>query len=322
MRHIWLAGVMTEELKLQKILVVDDSLSVRKLLRSYLMEMGYEVLEADDGNTALAYLKKESVQLIITDWVMKQTSGLELVRYIRSADFPYYIYIIMISAQTNKDNVVTGLDAGADDYLIKPFNKNELLARVAIGKRILKLESDLRVALAEQQRLARNDDLTGLLARRYFLELAEREWVYKQRYLTPLSLVMLDIDHFKRINDAHGHAIGDQVLREVALHCQNNIRNVDIIGRYGGEEFIVLLPNTSEAGARVIADRLCKSCANASIETSIGDLSVTISLGVCASTDNCPDLKTLIDRADHALYEAKRTGRNKVVAYSEIIRNT
>jgi len=308
---------MTEDVKLQKILVVDDSLPVRNLMRSFLMGMGYEVVEADDGQTALDYLQRESVQVVITDWLMKKMSGLELIRHIRTANFPYYIYIIMISAQDNKDNVVTGLDAGADDYLIKPFDKNELLARVAIGNRILKLESDLRVALAEQQRLARNDELTGLLNRRYFMELAEREWAYAKRYVIPLSVVMLDIDHFKRINDTHGHKIGDQVLRKIALHCQNNLREVDIIGRYGGEEFIVFLPNTTDSGACVMADRLCKSIANASFEISTGDLSVTVSLGVCTLTDDCKDLNTLIERADLALYEAKRTGRNRMIVYSK-----
>lgn len=313
---------MTEDVKLQKILVVDDSLPVRKLVRSYLMGMGYEVVEADDGQAALDYLQREPVQIVITDWVMKKMSGLELIRHIRTADFPYYIYIIMISAQDNKGNVVTGLDAGADDYLIKPFDKNELLARIAIGNRILKLEADLRVTLAEQQRLARNDELTGLLNRRYFMELAEREWAYAQRYAFSLSVVMLDIDHFKRINDTHGHKIGDQVLRKVALHCQNNLREVDIIGRYGGEEFIVFLPNTTDSGACVMADRFCKSIANASFETSIGDLSITVSLGVCTLTDDCPDLNTLIDRADRALYEAKRTGRNRMIVYSKKYSNT
>ena len=121
------------------------------------------------------------------------------------------------------------------------------------------------------------------------------------------------------INDTHGHTIGDQVLREVALHCQNNLREVDIIGRYGGEEFIVFLPNTSDTGARVVADRFCKSIANASIETNVGALSITVSLGVGTLTNDCPDLKTLIDRADQALYEAKRTGRNRVVTWSEKI---
>jgi two-component system cell cycle response regulator len=317
--HIVQVGAMTKEVKLQKILVVDDSLVIRKIVRSYLVKIGYEVVEADDGQTALDYLQKEPIQIVITDWVMKQISGLELTRYIRNADFPYYIYIIMVSAQTNKDDVVRGLEAGADDYLIKPFDENELLARVAIGNRILKLESELRVALAEQQRLASNDELTGLLNRRYFMELAEREWAYAQRYVIPLSVVMLDIDHFKRINDAHGHTIGDQVLREVALCCQTNLRKVDIIGRYGGEEFIVFLPNTSITDACVMANRLCKNTANASIETSIGALSITVSLGVVTLTNDCPDLRTLIDRADQALYEAKRTGRNRVVAWSEKI---
>lgn len=306
-------------------LIVDDDSLQRRLIRASLTRTGYEVLEAPDGIEAWDILQRDPVPLIITDWMMPNLNGLELIRRIRSGIetgfFPNYIYIILVTAKDAKEDVVTGLDSGADDYLTKPFDLNEMLARVKIGVRILNLEARLRESLDQLHVMATYDSLTGLLNRRAVYERAQSELERAHRERQSISLVMLDIDHFKSVNDQHGHLTGDQALRLVAGTIAQNKRSYDWAGRWGGEEFLLVLPQTTIEEAGDIAERMRQSVAAVNFPLANGKyLKLHISLGVSSTDSNRarpPTLGELLQQADDALYQAKNQGRNKVCLADE-----
>jgi len=303
-----------------KILVVDDDNTLRHILQIQLTRAGYEVAEAEDGQVAWDLLQNENIRFVITDWMMPEMDGPQLIRRIRQANFTGYTYIIMLTAKEGKEAVVTGLEAGADDYLTKPFDPGEFRARVAIGKRILNLETRLSESLARLEELAMRDGLTGLFNRRALYQHSEGELSRARREHFPLSLVMLDIDHFKMVNDQHGHLVGDQALKVVADIITHSKRPYDWAGRWGGEEFLVVLPNTGLNEARIVAERIRENVARASVTLPDHNnhLHLHISLGV-TSTASRPDanlaLDQLLHQADEALYRAKRAGRNQVCLF-------
>lgn len=306
-------------------LIVDDDSLQRRLIRASLIRAGYEVVEAPDGAEAWEILQRDPVPLIITDWMMPTINGLELIRRIRSGIetgfFPNYIYIILVTAKDAKEDVVEGLDSGADDYLTKPFDLNEMLARVKIGVRILNLEARLRESLDQLHVMATYDSLTGLLNRRAVYERAQSELERASRERQSISLVMLDIDHFKSVNDQHGHLTGDQALRLVAGTIAQNKRSYDWAGRWGGEEFLLVLPQTTMEEAGYIAERMRQSVAVLNFPLANGKyLKLHISLGVSSTDSNRarpPTLGELLQQADDALYQAKNQGRNKVCLADE-----
>ncbi len=303
-----------------EVLIVEDDRISRKLLTQTLTNLGYHVVQSENGRQAWEILQQGNIQLVITDWLMPEMDGLELTRLIRQAELPNYVYIVILTSQEGIDNVIDGLDAGADDYLAKPFNPRELAARLKIGERVLDLEQRLRGAHEKMHVLAMHDELTGLWNRRAIYNHAASELERATREQLPLSAILLDIDHFKLVNDSYGHLVGDQALKMVANTLNKHVRQYDRVGRWGGEEFVVILPTTTLEEAVEVAERLRISVAGAKLPLKASEdefLQVQISLGVaCVEGDEGITLDTLVDRADEMLYQAKEKGRNQVCAYS------
>lgn len=302
-----------------KILVVDDDQPTRRLLRILLTNRQHQVFEASHGQAGWEVLRREAVQCVIVDWMMPIVDGPELVRRIRMADFPAYTYVIMLTARNTKEDVVNGLDGGADDYVTKPFNPEELRARVTIAERIVDLETRLREANQRLAVMAAHDSLTGLLNRRGLYEWAEKEMARAIREKSPVSLILMDLDHFKMVNDDYGYIIGDQALCLAANLIARNKRTYDTAGRWGGEEFMVVLPGADEVEAVAVADRLRAEITSAGLNLGEGkELRLALSTGVASMEgDNPMPFDKLIKAADEALYAAKRAGGNRVVAYSQ-----
>ena len=303
-----------------EVLIVEDDRVSRNLLSRTLTKLDYQVIEARNGFEAWEILQKKPIQLVITDWLMPEMDGLELTRAIRESDSPNYIYVVILTSQEGIDNVIGGLDAGADDYLVKPFNPRELSARLKIGERVLDLEQRLKGAHEKMRDLAMHYELTGLWNRRAIYSHAVAELEHTEREKLTLCITMLDIDHFKSVNDRFGHLVGDQALKMVADTLKKNVRQYDRVGRWGGEEFIIVLPTTTLEEAAEIAERLRVKVALAKLPLEITNedtLQIQVSLGVaCVEGGNSIDLDTLVDRADEMLYQAKEKGRNQVCVYS------
>jgi two-component system cell cycle response regulator len=299
-----------------KILIVEDELIFRRMVKKYLLDAGYDIVEAEDGQSAWELFQCEPFHLVITDWMMPRLSGPELVQKIRTSAQKNYTYIIMLTAMDDKDNVVLGLESGADEYLTKPFNSKELVARVASGMRILRLEEQLMQAHQQMEILAMRDGLTGLLNRRAIEEYAEAEFNLTLRKERVLSVIMLDIDHFKSVNDRFGHKFGDHALQQVAKILREDLRTYDRIGRWGGEEFVLILPDTQLKDAATVAERVRVRTAEMKMSLENGEtFSVHISLGAACTTGQFSSLTKLIDAADQALYQAKEAGRNRVCIF-------
>src|SRR5262249_45465183 len=235
--------------------------------------------------------------------MMPQVDGLEVCRTIRKGPAEPYVYVILLTGHGQQEEIIEGFDAGADDYITKPFESRELRARVRTGARIIELQERLRIE-------AMHDSLTGLLNHGAFLELLDKEIVKAHRQQTSLAVIMADLDHFKAINDRYGHPTGDSVLREAASRLRLSLRASDVIGRYGGEEFIVAVPGCNTADAAALAERFRSSICDEPIEVPSGKIKVTVSLGVAAAAIN-PAIN-LVGAADEALYRAKGAGRNRV----------
>jgi two-component system cell cycle response regulator len=306
-----------------RLLLVEDEPTQRKLVERQLRRAGYAVDTANDGEEALAKILGGQFQLLLTDWDMPGMDGRTLCRRVREANLPTYLYILLLTSHSSTDDVVAGLDAGADDYLRKPANEAELLARLNSGRRIVRLEQSLREANAKIQQLSETDSLVGTFNRRYLSAQIVREVDRARRYKHPLSAIMADLDRFKRINDELGHQTGDEVLRGFADLARATVRPSDWIARYGGEEFVIVLPETDLAGAMTAAEKLRALCANATMETSTGRVSVTSSFGVAElrieSEGQSADAaaQALLRRADAALYISKKEGRNRVTAAAD-----
>jgi len=295
-----------------RLLVVDDDALLRRSLNLQLTRAGYEVHDAEDGEAAWAMVEQDTYRFLITDWNMPGMSGPELVRRIRTRPAAGYTYILMLTAHSDRMDVLTGLNAGADDYLTKPFDMEELRARVGIGVRILELEARLQESLASAAELAVRDSLTGLFNRRAFDNRLADEVQRAVRYQRPLSLLMIDIDHFKQYNDQHGHPQGDALLRELSPLFLNCVRSTDFVARYGGEEFAVILPETNPANAQAVASIILERvCVHPFLfrETQPGG-ALTVSIGVAGNDYGLPEADRLLLAADQALYQAKGAGRN------------
>jgi two-component system cell cycle response regulator len=309
-------SVGTETSSINAVLIAEDDPIFRRILESWFKKWDYQVTAVENGVDAWEVLQREDApQLVILDWMMPGMDGIELCRRIRSRDQGVYRYVLLLTAKDDKQDVIAGLEAGADDYLTKPFDVNELRARVRAGKRILDLQAALIRAKDDLQFAAAHDPLTGLWNRGAIIDLLKREVSRRQRSGEALGVIMTDIDYFKKINDTHGHLIGDAVLQEVTRRLAVGVRPYDVVGRYGGEEFLVVFPGCNAANLIVGAERLRHCIADQPIETSVGQISVTLSLGL-ASVE--PDEKETVDceaflrNADEALYAAKARGRNRV----------
>ncbi len=298
-----------------KVLVADDDDVMRHILQATLTKWGYEVVVAHNGLEAWRLLRgNDAPNMAILDWVMPGMDGIEVCKEIRKQEDRPYTYILLLTAKHKKEDVIAGLDAGADDYISKPFDPQELKVRLRAGRRILDLQAELVSARETLRYQATHDDLTGLLNRPAALEALRSELERSGRQESPLCLMLADFDHFKDINDRYGHTIGDAVLCETARRMRAAVRTYDIVGRYGGEEFLFILPGCDAQSATRQAERLRSVIAGQPIELPRVTISFTISVGVVVKYDaTIKDLDALIQAADAALYEAKLRGRDRVV---------
>ncbi|HEY4370175.1 MAG TPA: diguanylate cyclase [Steroidobacteraceae bacterium] len=299
-----------------RILLVDDEPTQRLIMARLLKRAGYEVEVAGNGREALARIESGDFQLMITDWEMPEMDGIALCSALRASQgVQGYIYTILLTARDSIEHVVTGLQAGADDYLTKPVIEPELMARLNTGKRIVTLERSLRTANEENRRLSITDPLTGAHNRRYLMEQLPREMERAGRYGRQLSVIMCDVDHFKRINDTHGHIIGDEVLKWFVTVLQSAVRACDWVARYGGEEFVMVLPETNLASATIAAEHVRAHLAAATFDAAGEPFAVTASFGVSGWQDTVlqgSTLDALIGRCDSGVYASKAAGRNRV----------
>jgi two-component system, cell cycle response regulator len=276
----------------------------------------YEVTAMENGVGAWEVLQREDApQLAVLDWMMPGMDGIEVCRRIRSRDQGVYRYVLLLTAKDDQQDVIAGLEAGADDYLTKPVDVDELRARVRAGKRILDLQAALIRAKDDLQFAAAHDALTGLWNRGAIIDLLKREVSRRQRTMDALGVLMADIDYLKKINDTHGHLVGDAVLQEVTRRLAVDVRPYDVVERYGGEEFLVVFPGCNAANLIVGAERLRHCIADQPVETSVGQIPVTLSLGLASVEQDekeTLDCKAFPRKADEALYAAKARGRNRV----------
>lgn len=297
-----------------RILVVDDDPLTLHMVVYRLRQWGHEVTSCTDGDSAWKILEGGMVpNVAILDWMMPGLNGPELCQKIRSKKDRPYVYIVLLSGRNNPEDLIAGLDAGADDYLTKPFHLGELEARLRAGKRIVDLQNELISARETLRIQAMQDPLTQILNHGAILDALLNEINRAQREHQPLSLILADLDGFKSVNDSYGHVAGDQVLIEVARRMRNCLRSYDAIGRYGGEEFLVVLPNSDDSQALGLAERIRKAICSELFRFHHVDLTVTVSQGVTTWTnpDSIP-IERLIQTADRALYGVKNSGRNAV----------
>ncbi|MGB7593270.1 MAG: diguanylate cyclase [Terriglobia bacterium] len=306
-------------------LIAEDDPVSRRMLKAFLSKADYEVVVATDGLEAWALLQQpDAPRLVILDWMMPGLDGIQICRQVRQRAAAPYVYILLLTAKGNQKDVIYGLEAGADDYLTKPFHALELKARLRSGRRILELQQQL-IAAREAFRLqATHDLLTGLWNHAAILDILQRELARARRESNPLGVIMADLDHFKQVNDTYGHMAGDAVLREVAKRLSSSVRSYDSAARYGGEEFLVVAPNCDPGSGLNLAQRLRSSLDQKPIDLPEGMLSLTCSLGVAvgglASKDNSD---SMLRAADAALYRAKANGRNRIeLAASGIVPKT
>jgi diguanylate cyclase (GGDEF)-like protein len=297
-----------------RILIAEDDPVSRRLLEAKLVKWGYDVVVTCDGDEAWEALRSEDApRLAVLDWMMPGVDGVGICRRIRQEAREPYTYIILLTALQCDEDIVTGMEAGADDYITKPFKANELKVRLRAGRRIIDLQKELieaREALREQ---ATHDPLTGLWNHEEILGIMGRELCRAERQGGSVSVVMADLDHFKEVNDTYGHMAGDAVLRLTAGKMLSMMRGYDSVGRYGGEEFMIVLPGCDREGAAAFAERLRLRIERDPVDVPEGVIRVTSSLGVATfSTGQERDMTSLVKNADSALYRAKKNGRNRV----------
>ncbi len=297
-----------------KILIADDDAVSRMMMRRMLVQAGYEVSTVSNGTEAVAALMEEDgPRMLLLDWMMPGLDGPEVCRAIRTGTRVAYIYITLLTSKDSKEDLVKGLEAGADDYLTKPCNQEELRARLRTGQRILQLEDILVNAREEMRQKAMYDALTGLLNRGSILhgltELVDEAAEGKREF----AVLMCDVDHFKSVNDTHGHPVGDEVLRAMANRLKDAIRGADAVGRFGGEEFLIVLKGCKRMALTEVADFVCRAVSVEPVMTSVGPLRVTISAGVLFVSQQEGELGVdrILSKVDTALYQAKAGGRNQ-----------
>jgi diguanylate cyclase (GGDEF)-like protein len=278
-----------------------------------LVELGHEVVSAGDGLEAMtALLRPEGPRLAVLDWEMPGADGISVCRMLRKLTEPY-VYVVLLTSRDRREDMVAALDGGADDFLTKPFDPAELKARLRSGARVVELQDGLLRAQEALRVQATRDHLTGLWNRGAILELLDKELNRAQRQRTPLAVALVDVDRFKEINDAYGHALGDLVLRSVSTRMEETLRTYDLVGRYGGDEFLMILPGCDASIAADVAERVRARVSSEIVRSPQCELSPSLSIGVAStSTFGDVDRATLIQAADEALYRAKARGRNRV----------
>lgn len=311
-----------------KLLVVDDDRFSIQILDNKLKKWGHETISLNRASEAVEILKTDQeISLLITDWIMPEMDGLSLCKLARELKRDKYLSIILLTSRSEKEALIEGLNSGADAFLNKPLDFAELQAHLKVIQRIIYLEnqlatqlddlkkahSNLQLALAKIEEIAHIDELTKIPNRRSIMEYLENEITRVKRYSSNLSVFILDIDHFKKVNDTYGHLVGDFVLKECAKILSENIRKIDRVGRYGGEEFLGVLPETSLNEALQVAERIRMQVQSKEIITEYNfSINITVSIGVVQFIKNTDTSISLLSRADSALYKAKEGGRNRV----------
>jgi diguanylate cyclase (GGDEF)-like protein len=297
-----------------RILVADDEIVSRKLIEASVRRWGYDVVVANDGLEAARILQGENApNLALLDWMMPGLDGIQLCRELRKAGKEPYTYIVLLTAKHSKSDVIEGLEAGADDYITKPFDPQELRVRLRTGKRLLCLLEQLTTARETLRELAARDPLTGLWNHSAIIDLLAGELTRAERQGSHVGVVLVDLDRFKTINDTHGHLVGDHVLREAAKVLNASVRPYDAVGRLGGEEFLVILPGCDQINAISHAERLRTALNRISVNTPSDAIQFTASFGVTVvGPESRVDAPTSIQSADSAMYAAKRAGRDRV----------
>ena len=302
-----------------RIAVVDDDRVTREYVAGLLRGRGYRVMAVDSAQKLLDLHRQGQVDLVLLDVVLEGLSGVDCCRILKSTTPPeVFVPVILVTARTDPESRVEGLRIGADDYVTKPFDERELLARVEAMLRIKRSHDDLGAARERLQRLAVQDELTGLYNVRYLNSRLAEEYKRAERHRDPLALAMVDVDRFKHVNDTLGHEAGDAVLRELSARLRRSVREIDVVTRYGGEEFVVLLPSTHLSGALVVADRIAKSLREAPFAVGGREVAITASIGLALYPSRGVHSKEeLLRSADRALYRAKDEGRDRICVFQE-----
>jgi diguanylate cyclase (GGDEF)-like protein len=297
-----------------RILIADDDVLSLRLLERTLERDGYEVTAVQNGRLAAEHLcRHDGPRLALLDWVMPELEGPAVCRQVRQKRQQVYVHMVLLTSKESKQDVIEGLESGADDYLIKPFDPAELKARLRTGLRILQLEDRLVEAREDMRFKATHDPLTGLFNRGIIMDLLSRELSRTHRENGCTTILLGDVDHFKDVNDTLGHIAGDEVLREVARRMVASVRSYDYVGRYGGEEFLVVLNNCDATASLLRAEQIRRAIATVPVQTIQGPIPVTMSLGVLSSKDwGLRPVEELLQEVDVALYKAKAAGRNCV----------
>jgi two-component system, cell cycle response regulator len=305
-----------------KILVADDSPVYRKLVEQSLSQEQYNVLFAKSGRQAMDLFIEHQPAIVITDWSMPDISGIELCQRIRRDYQQFYAYVILVTGNTDKEEVIEGLAAGADDYLTKPFHPGELQARVRVGRRIVDLHREIQDKNRQLEEMALTDPLTGLPNRRAIDFFATRQLSAAFRHDFPIWVIIADLDHFKSINDTHGHDAGDVVLKSFAEILKSNTRKSNICGRLGGEEFLVVITHVEKENVTIAIERIRTQFVAQKFTVAGRTFGVTASFGVAGIRATACDFSDLVARADAALYVAKRQGRNRIEFEAEKVLST
>jgi diguanylate cyclase (GGDEF)-like protein len=294
------------------VLIAEDNAVSRKVLETRLNKWGYEVVCANDGAEAWKLLQQDNApSLVILDWMMPHVDGVELCRKIREIPTESYTYIILLTAKDQKEDIIEAMQSGADDYIVKPPHPSELQARLRAGQRIIELQERLIKTQEALKAQASHDGLTGLWNRPAIFDVLQREIARAKRSKKPVAIAMADLDDFKHINDTYGHVTGDAVLKEFAARLVSNTRPYDGVGRYGGEEFLIVLPGSDEQGALTVAERIRSGVCKKAMHHSGDIIPLTVSLGVAALYPSVEStVESFINVADQALYRAKAQGKN------------
>ncbi|HKV04996.1 MAG TPA: diguanylate cyclase [Candidatus Acidoferrales bacterium] len=297
----------------KRVLIAEDDPVSCHLLKSFLVKWGYDVAVVTDGTAALRVLESEDTpRLAVLDWMMPGMEGVQVCQRIRERKNRPYLYLLLLTARTDKQDLLQGLEFGADDYLTKPFDSKELRARLHVGERILSLQDDLIATREELRFRATHDVLTGISNRATVMDALRNELLRQAREHRPIGVILADIDHFKNINDTYGHLCGDEVLQAVARRMKECVRPYDSVGRYGGEEFLIIAPSADPPGTLTLAERIRAVIESQPVTTQAGEVRVTASLGAVVTTDvHSSDPQVLLHLADQALYRAKEKGRNR-----------
>jgi two-component system cell cycle response regulator len=297
-----------------KILIADDEALSRRLLEKTLERAGYEVIAVENGRAAVRQLcQTDGPRLALLDWIMPELDGPGVCREVRRQQDESYVYMVLLTSKESKEDIVTGLESGADDYLTKPFNVDELKARLRTGERILHLEGRLVEAREMMRFKATHDALTSIWNRGVIMDLLGRELMRSQRESGCTIVLLGDVDHFKSVNDTHGHLVGDEVLQEISRRLLLSIRSYDFVGRYGGEEFLLVLNNCKPQFAEARAEDIRRIISSRPIQTLAGPLNITMSFGLLLSDVwGVRPVEELLHEVDAALYAAKAAGRNCV----------